>query len=375
MCIFYKLFFLALFCISFNFAQASESNASIESRKNVRIQFKYMWKAFSPEQFIQKNLPLEGYDYEIVENDPEIVFFSVFHKPSHPIKKILHQVELQYRKKMRNQGRFLMPKLKGETATKVFITYENARVNMDACDYAFAFDYEEDVAHENYLRLPFFAVRNPEDIQKLIQRDQPADKIMNEDRKFCNFIYSNDNAGARKKFFEKLSKYKRVDSPGKSKNNMPRLGGSLEDKIAFQKEYKFSICFENTSYSGYTTEKIVDAMLTDSIPIYWGNPNVDRDFNANSFINYYDIEKEVKERFPKFLFSIPIIRSVCDWIVEELSLNRLVERVIEVDTDDNLYESMLNEKWVTSDQMLKSLNSDAPKAKFKHIIDSIVNRQ
>ena len=70
-------------------------------------------------------------------------------------------------------------------------------------------------------------------------------------------------------FFVKLSKYKQVDSGGRTLNN---IGGPVEDKMEFIKDYRFVISFENAEYPGYTTEKIIQPMFVDSIPIYWGNP-------------------------------------------------------------------------------------------------------
>ena len=36
----------------------------------------------------------------------------------------------------------------------------------------------------------------------------------------------------------------------------------------------FSICIENSSNRGYHTEKVIDAFLSKTIPIYWGCPNL-----------------------------------------------------------------------------------------------------
>lgn len=55
-----------------------------------------------------------------------------------------------------------------------------------------------------------------------------------------------------------------------------------------KKPYKFSIAFENAWYPGYTSEKIVTSMLAGTIPIYWGNPDISREFNSASFINCHD---------------------------------------------------------------------------------------
>lgn len=36
------------------------------------------------------------------------------------------------------------------------------------------------------------------------------------------------------------------------------------------RRYKFTIAFENQSYPGYVTEKIADALMAGTVPIYWG---------------------------------------------------------------------------------------------------------
>ena len=49
--------------------------------------------------------------------------------------------------------------------------------------------------------------------------------------------------------------------------------------------HKFMMAYENTSYPWYTTEKLMDAFLAGSLPIYWGDPKVDVDWNGKAFIN------------------------------------------------------------------------------------------
>lgn len=46
------------------------------------------------------------------------------------------------------------------------------------------------------------------------------------------------------------------------------------DKQAVISRYKFAICFENMSYPGYVTEKIIDCFKAGVIPIYLGAPDI-----------------------------------------------------------------------------------------------------
>jgi hypothetical protein len=48
------------------------------------------------------------------------------------------------------------------------------------------------------------------------------------------------------------------------------------------------LCFENSSYPGYATEKLYDALCAKTIPIYWGSPTIEVDFNTKAFLNWHD---------------------------------------------------------------------------------------
>jgi hypothetical protein len=50
--------------------------------------------------------------------------------------------------------------------------------------------------------------------------------------------------------------------------------------------YKFSVCFENTAFPGYITEKIFDCFLSGCIPIYYGAPDIDAHIPSQAFIDF-----------------------------------------------------------------------------------------
>jgi len=50
--------------------------------------------------------------------------------------------------------------------------------------------------------------------------------------------------------------------------------GTLQNKADGLMPYKFSVCMENGIYEGYISDKIIDAVLCDAIPIYVGAPDV-----------------------------------------------------------------------------------------------------
>jgi hypothetical protein len=102
---------------------------------------------------------------------------------------------------------------------------------------------------------------------------------------------------------------------------MNNIGYAVPDKRKFQSEYKFSIAFENEAYRpqhpGYTTEKIMEPMTVNSVPIYWGNHLINKEFNTKSFVNFYDFK----------------------------DMNEMIDYIIELDKDDNKYLEMLNQPW------------------------------
>lgn len=162
---------------------------------------------------------------------------------------------------------------------KIFYTGENLVPDFNICDYAIGF-HEIDF-NDRYLRMPLYHIYNRA-YEKAICRNN-YDDFYYLNRKFCCSVISNSLAdSARAKMLNLLEKYKPVDNGGKYKNN---VGGCVKDKLEFESNYKFTLCFENSSTIGYTTEKLLEGFAGNGIPIYWGNPNVEKEFNKKSFVN------------------------------------------------------------------------------------------
>lgn len=225
--------------------------------------------------------------------------------------------------------------------TRIFYTGENVRPNFDECDYAFSFDYP--ITENNY-RLPNYRLC-VEEFEKIKNRQISKDDLTYCERKFCNFLYSNDSAKERIDFFRELARYKHIDSGGKVLNN---LGHRIrpEDRLSFLGQYKFTIAFENSSYPGYTTEKIQNAFAANTVPIYWGNPLVADEFNPNAFINCHDYD----------------------------SFDKVIERVIELDQDDTLYMEYLSQPVFSDKTSTEYLQEEKIFERFEKIFFSNNNR-
>jgi hypothetical protein len=144
--------------------------------------------------------------------------------------------------------------------------------------------------------------------------DQAA-KILKSKEYFCNYIFGHQTQmGIREQILDGLAAYRRVECAGTHRNNMPDgLTLNIHNKFDFMRKCKFSISAESVCYPGFTSEKIGHAFRTNSIPIYYGDPDVTKDFNENAFVNYSSFE----------------------------NVDALVKRVIELDQNDDLYIEML----------------------------------
>ena len=61
--------------------------------------------------------------------------------------------------------------------------------------------------------------------------------------------------------------------------------GPCDDKHELLSRYKFTIAYENTAYPGYVTEKVIDAMVAGSVPVYMGAPDIVDHMPAEAFID------------------------------------------------------------------------------------------
>lgn len=242
------------------------------------------------------NLLSKFYNVQLTEKDPDYFFFneSDFTHLSYP------------------------------KAIKIFYTGENIHPNFNLCDYAIGFDYLD--FGDRYHRFPVYMVSQfyNEAETALAKDNHFSDTLkftledLHKKTEFTSFVYSNYLAeSTRETFFKALSAYKKVNSGGGYLNN---IGGKTKNKMEFESAHKFSIAFENSSNSGYTTEKLPNALSAKTIPIYWGNPDIGKEFNTKRFINCMDYA----------------------------SFDDVVQQVKLLDQNDDLYLNMINQPVISS---------------------------
>ena len=202
---------------------------------------------------------------------------------------------------------------------KIYFTGENTRPPTDQCDHSITFDFES-YGGKNF-RLPLWMLQidwwgaggytNPQYVIPLeeieinrFRKSPPA--------KFCSTVFNRDHLGNRRQTLAALSSYKPVECYGEPWGNW-FYGEDV--KLEVISNYKFTLCYENTAYPGYFTEKPVHARAAGCIPIYWSDKTYTRDFNSSAFIHLNDFK----------------------------NINELVEEVKRVDSDDRERIRILNQ--------------------------------
>ena len=267
-------------------------------KKNLRLWFTHFWGNFDYYDNLFTYALSQKYNVIVTPDDPELVISNHF-----------------------------------------FERYQNAKMiyfggepffDIGVLDYAITQLYVDD---PRFVRLPLYLLYAYDFYKHGLTRsygevffDLPNVK---EKTEFCAYL-----AGApcptsiRERFFHKLSEYKKVHAAGHHLRNVPGPGGEVGtiegsiEKIKFISNYKFTLALENKDqYNGcigWTSEKILEPRFAGSIPVHWGNPRIDEDINNNAMINWYEYGSDEKT----------------------------IERIIEVDNDDDLYMDYLKQPFI-----------------------------
>ncbi len=227
-------------------------------RIKLKVAYADFWGTFAPEQFGVLKILSRDFDLVMDQDDPDLLICSIFGSDAQKYKcpRVL----------------FI-----GEAMSPNFRHYDYV-IGCDRLSYP-----------GRYLRLPVYLnLFRAETTLELTAKKhiQPEEFYRNRD-KFCSFVVSSPfSKTGRVEFFEYLNARRHVASAGAIMNNMG--GWRCEDKIAFLRNFRFNIAFENTIMDGYVTEKITDAFAAGCIPIYYGDPSIYQEFNKGSFINVAD---------------------------------------------------------------------------------------
>lgn len=256
-------------------------------KNSVKICFSGFWPGFDINQNIFTDILSAKYTVEIDDKKPDFLLCSSFSEEHFKYKCV-----------------------------KIYYTGENITPDFNLYDYGIGFD--RIVFDDRYFRLPLYRLRQRKGDG--IQADAAFwENEVARKTKFCNFLYSNNWCASEERIqlLEAIEAYKHVECGGKIRNN---IGGRVEDKNSWLRDFKFTIACENSSKPGYATEKIFEALRAHTIPVYWGDTQIAQDFNPRRFINCHDFE----------------------------NFEAVVAEIRRLDEDHAAYLAMLKEPWFTN---------------------------
>ncbi|GHV21175.1 hypothetical protein FACS1894174_04220 [Bacteroidia bacterium] len=175
---------------------------------------------------------------------------------------------------------------------KVFFTGENLHRNEFGFSYQNYSGYLQNkhldlslgfdcVNDDSYLRFPLWILYfvNPEDtgtaaIKALCERFNHSCEENIRSKRFCSLVSGHDPNGLRQGIYDSLIDIDEVSCGGRFLNNTDELKQIYNnDKIRYLQQFKFNICPENSNAPGYVTEKLMEAVFSGAIPVYWGSDN------------------------------------------------------------------------------------------------------
>lgn len=257
--------------------------------KKIKIKFVDFWPGFNPEEFFLTKIIREKYDVEITDDADYVVFCGyTFYD---------------------------------------FLNYDQIRIMFGAENYVPDFNYVDYGISsypvdflDRHFSFPGVVLSSYDIMMEVSKKDRnySAD-ILKEKTCFVNLIASHESENQiRYRMLKTLGKYRRVESAGSFYNNMPgkqRVRMDDGTKLALQKKCKFTFCGESVVHEGFITEKIFDAFMADTIPIYYGSSTISDIVNKDAYIDIRDYD----------------------------SLDAVLEKIIELDTDDEKYLKMLRQ--------------------------------
>ncbi|KAK5581057.1 hypothetical protein RB653_001085 [Dictyostelium firmibasis] len=275
--------------------------------KNQIVFFKYIGRIDTSKIDLNPIIKCKGLDEK---------FYYIVRKPVHKNQKIEMEIRSDYKLDFEPP----IKKLSTKNVPRVLVSMEpqpnracefdkecfeffNFKVSFESeSDVRMGFDTQSSSAFGSYNRL---SIQQITDIQNQFRKEYQTQKLNNKleyhqklSFPLANWFCSSCNPHSnRNEYVQELMKYIAIDSFGKCLNNMPTSdylkrgsGDPFERKKQFITRYRFTIVFENSICKDYVSEKVLDALVSGSVPIFMAHPSTLKYLPYKSFIFVGDFE-------------------------------------------------------------------------------------
>ena len=106
----------------------------------------------------------------------------------------------------------------------------------------------------------------------------------------------------------------------------------IDNKITALKDYMFSVIIENSTTKNYFSEKIIDCLITGTVPVFWGCENIADFFDERGFIFFNSVKeyKQIRDSLTedKYLEMLPFIQKNYKLSLNYIKFAKRVEKEI-----------------------------------------------
>lgn len=215
----------------------------------------------------------------------------------------------------------------GQTkAWRVFMTGENNRPDYKFYDCSLTFDRFENEGRN--FRLPGWMYElswfdglpstfTPEETEWILNKNRPLQKYLDnyDSRQRKVVAVFNTLEHYRVEIFKAFSKLGVAEGVGRPFGNEQNwAGGFYRGKCELISKYLVNLCFENSIYPGYYTEKPIHSRAMGCLPLVYSDSYLSLDFNPDALVNLYHFASQSEfVEYVRFLLIRPeLVRQKID---------------------------------------------------------------
>lgn len=240
--------------------------------REIGVHFVDYWKHFDPSDNYFYHLLGSHFKVKIEEEDPDILFCSVFGSE-----------KIRYRNRR----------------CKRILFCGESRHNVDRSLYDLSLTCERESKNNIYFPLwvtfiNWFQVKYVRErdvsyllsLDRLVSPSESREELLAKKTVASSFIVHNASSKRRIDFCKRAQNMIAVECPGTVLHNATPIGGRGDqiEKIQYLEKCWLNIAFENTQRAGYVTEKLLHALYCGCVPVYWGGRDALNYFNKDRFL-------------------------------------------------------------------------------------------